>query len=165
MGMIITAATILWATLNAAGGSSEGYAYNTEMEGDRVAAQYVYKQSECGKYLSQHLKYNFEYDEQQRLVKKEVLKWDAAAEKWRKSYCLHYVYDMLGYSVEYALWNDSEKDYSQVLAKQTYDEIEDGALRVALYNWDSDNGEWEMKEHTLMMISSEDLLAKNELNL
>ena len=69
---------------------------------------------------------------------------------------------MLGYSVEYALWNDSEKDYSQVLAKQTYDEIEDGALRVALYNWDKADEEWEMQEHTLMMIPSGDLLAENE---
>lgn len=69
---------------------------------------------------------------------------------------------MSGYSVEYALWNDSEKDYSQVLAKQTYDEIEDGALRVALYSWDKAKGKWEMQEHTLMTIPSGDLLAENE---
>lgn len=165
MEMIITAATILWGALNAAGGTNGGFVYNTEMEGNRVSAQYVYKQSECGKYLSQHLKYNFEYDEQQRLVKKEFLKWDAAAEKWRKSHCMHYVYDMSGYSVEYALWNDAEEDYSKVLAKQTYDEIEDGVLRVALYNWDRADGEWKMQKHTLMMIPSGDLLAENELSL
>ena len=67
---LITATTILWTMLSAANGANEGFAYNTEMANNQVTSQYVYKQTDCGKYLSQHLKYNFTYDAQHRLIQK-----------------------------------------------------------------------------------------------
>lgn len=157
---LITATTILWTMLSAANGANEGFAYNTEMANNQVTSQYVYKQTDCGKYLSQHLKYNFTYDAQHRLIQKEVLKWDPCNESWKKDFCLLYTYSQFGYTVKYAPWNDATESYSQVTAKQTYDEIQNGAYRVALYNWDQDKSRWDMQKNTLMMIPSKDLMAK-----
>lgn len=159
---IITVATILLASLNASNNGS-GYVYNTEGSEDVVTATVVYKKSESGKYLSHHLKYNYTYDEQQRLVKKEALKWNFYSEKWEKSYCLNYVYDASDYSIEYALWNRSESDYADVVAKQTYDEKIDGAVAVASYKWDKNDKSWVMKDNVVMMNPGNTLLSFLEL--
>ena len=72
---ISTMTSLLMAAMNV-WNANGNFAYNTEMEGETVAAQVVYLKSEDGKYLSNHLKYNYAYDEEGRLAQKEVLKWD-----------------------------------------------------------------------------------------
>lgn len=159
---MITAATILLASLNASNNGS-GYVYNTEDSEDVVTATVVYKKSESGKYLSRHLKYNYTYDEQQRLVKKEAFKWNTYSEEWEKSHCLNYAYNASGYSIEYALWDKSESDYVNVVAKQTYDEHTDGSVAVASYKWNKSDKNWVMKDNALMMNIGKTLLTSLEL--
>lgn len=159
---IITVATILLASLNTLN-DDRGFVYNTEGSEDVVTATVIYKKSESGKYLSHHLKYNYTYDEQQRLVKKEALRWSSLSEKWEKSYCLNYEYDSFGYSIEYALWDKYESDYSDVIAKQTYDETIDGAVAVVSYKWDKSDKNWVVKDNVLMMNSGNTLLPSLEL--
>ena len=74
----ITVATIFLASLSVSDNDC-GFAYNVEMSDGAVTSQYVYKSSDDGRFLSYHLKYNYAYDERQRLVKKEILKWNAAS--------------------------------------------------------------------------------------
>lgn len=159
---IITVATILWASLNAFNNGNE-YVYNTEGSANVVTSKVVYKKSENGKYLSHHLKYNYTYDEQQRLVKKEALKWNLYSEKWEKSYCLNYIYDASGYSIEYVLWNRSTSDYADVVAKQTYDEKMDGVMVVASYRWDNKDKNWVIEDNIVMMNPGNTLLSSLEM--
>lgn len=161
---ISTVATILLTSLNTFN-NDFGFVYNTEGAENRITATVVYKKSENGKYLSHHLKYNYTYDDQQRLVKKEALKWDFYSEKWEKSYCLKYAYGAAGYSIEYALWNKSESDYTNEIARQTYDEQIDGAVIVASYKWDKNSKGWVMKDNTVMMNPGTILLSSLELKL
>lgn len=115
---IITVATILLASISLFNNGSE-YVYNTEGHEDVISSTVVYKKSENGKFLSHHLKYNYTYDEQQRLVKKEVLKWNSCSATWENSHCLNYEYGASGYSIEYALWNKSASEYGKGIAKQS----------------------------------------------
>lgn len=161
---IITVTTIFLASLNASNNGS-GYVYNTEASGDAVTATVVYKKSEDGKFLSHHLRYAYTYDEQQRLVKKEALKWDFWSERWEKSYCLNYVYDASGYSIEYARWNKAESAYSDTVAKQTYDEKLDGVVALTSYEWDKSDKDWVMKDNVLMMNPGNVFLSSLELEL
>lgn len=147
---IITVAAILCASLNAFDNGSE-YVYNTESSANGVTSKVVYKKSENGKYLSHHLKYNYTYDEQQRLVKKEALRWNLYSEKWENSHCLNYIYDASGYSIEYALWNRAESGYTEVVSKQTYDEKMNGALAVTSYRWDHKDNSWVVEDNIVMM--------------
>lgn len=159
---IITVATILMASLNAFNNVSE-YVYNTEGSDNVVTSTVVYKKSEGGKYLSHYLKYNYTYDEQQRLVKKEALKWNLYSEKWENSYCLDYIYDASGYSIEYALWNRVASDYTDVVAKQTYAEKMDGVMAVASYKWNNKGNGWVIEDNIVMMNPGNALLSSLEM--
>ncbi len=141
-----------------------GFAYNTEMANGVVSAKTVYHKSTDGKYLTQHLKYNYTYDEQQRLTKKEVLKWNGAAGKWEQSHCLIYVYDLAGYSVEYAMWNGKQGGYDAAIARQSYRDLQNGAVAVAQYRRDKADESWEVETNTVLLSAGTPLFAAAELN-
>lgn len=161
---LITVATIFLASLNMSDHDC-GYTYNVEMSDGIVTSQFVYKSSDDGRFLSQHLKYNYTYDEQQRLVKKEILKWDSFYKQWERKHCLNYVYDMFGYSVEYASWNAKEADYTDIVAKQIYDESMNNVVAITSYEWNKTAKNWIKKDNTLIMCPSEGLLSSLELKL
>ncbi|WP_373732047.1 DUF3836 domain-containing protein [Bacteroides heparinolyticus] len=158
----ITAATIFLASLNVSQKDCD-FAYNVETTDHAVTSQVVYKKDE-GKYLSHHLKYNYTYDAQQRLKKKEVLKWNSLSGKWEQSHCLNYVYDMLGYSIEYALWNEKVGGYTDATAKQIYDESASGIITVVSYKWNKSDSNWVVQNNTVMMNAGRNLLSSLELN-
>ena len=139
------------------------FAYNVEMANDAVVSKVVYKKIKDGKHLSHHLKYNYTYDEQERLVKKEVLKWNSAYERWEHSHCLNYVYDMFGFSLEYALWDEESVDYNKIVAKQVYNNIMDGAVTITLYKWNKLDNEWMEQSNVLAMNLDNNLLSSFEL--
>ena len=147
---ISTMTTILMASMNV-WNADGNFAYNAEMDGDAIAAQVVYLKSEDGKYLSNHLKYNYVYDEEGRLAQKEVLKWDAQDKAWKHSHTLNYTYDFTGYSIEYVAWNEKQQEYADVMAKQTYEENIAGTVAVALYQWDKADHHWIEQERNLLM--------------
>lgn len=143
--------------------AASSFVYNTEVsDDDTVTAQVVYRRSDDGKYLSHHLRYSYTYDEQQRLSRKEVLKWDNANGEWRKSHCLDYVYDESGYSVSYARWDARKETYAEAVAKQTYDERTEGIVYTAIYKRKATDGEWEMQCSNVMMHPGAKLLVLTE---
>lgn len=159
----ITTSMIALASMNMIHAVSS-FVYNTEVaaDDDTVKAQVVYRRSDDGKYLSHHLRYCYTYDEQQRLVRKEVLKWDSAAGGWRKSYCLNYTYEENGYSVSYAWWNAQKETYTEAVAKQTYDEQTEGVVYTTLYKRRASDGEWVIQGTNVMMHPGARLLAQTE---
>lgn len=161
---LITATTIFLMTMSLPKNATE-FAYNVEMTNENVTSQLVYKKSADGRYLSHHLKYNFAYDEQERLVRKEVLKWNAALGNWERSYCLDYSYDAYGYSVEYVMWNAEKETYAYAVAKQVYDESLEGSVTLAWYRKDRSSGEWVVENRTVMLKPDATLLAAQEADI
>ena len=68
--LVMTTIFVVTVVINAFGGNiQENFAYNEVMNGNQVESQIVYK-VENGKFLQNHLKYNFIYDTQGRTIQK-----------------------------------------------------------------------------------------------
>ena len=115
------------------GNIQENFAYNEVMNGNQVESQIVYK-VENGKFLQNHLKYNFTYDAQGRTIQKEALKWNEIEQAFERFYCLNYNYTEAGTDVEYALWDNKMNAYSDVKEKAVYLQAGDD-INYLSYKW------------------------------
>lgn len=124
------------------GNNQKAFAYNEVMNGNQVESQIVYK-VEDGKFLQNHLKYNFTYDAAGRTVKKETLKWNEIDRAYERTYCLNYNYSEAGTDVEYALWDDKTTSYSDVREKVVY--LQDGdSVNYLSYKWNEKDNDWNL---------------------
>ena len=88
--LVMTTIFVVTVVINAFGGNiQENFAYNEVMNGNQVESQIVYK-VENGKFLQNHLKYNFTYDAQGRTIQKEALRWNEIEQAFERFYCLNY---------------------------------------------------------------------------
>lgn len=125
--LVMTTIFVVTVVVNAFGGNSqENFAYNEVMNGNQVESRIVYKKVEDGKFLQNHLKYNFTYDAEGRMVRKETLKWDETEKAFEHFCCLNYHYTEAGTEVEYALWDNKTNAYSNVKEKTVYPKAGDG---------------------------------------
>ena len=107
--LVMTTIFVVTVVINAFGGNiQENFAYNEVMNGNQVESQIVYK-VENGKFLQNHLKYNFTYDAQGRTIQKEALKWNEIEQAFERFYCLNYNYTEAGTDVEYALMGQQDE--------------------------------------------------------
>ena len=98
--LVMTTIFVVTVVINAFGGNiQENFAYNEVMNGNQVESQIVYK-VENGKFLQNHLKYNFTYDAQGRTIQKEALRWNEIEQAFERFYCLNYNYTEAGTDVE-----------------------------------------------------------------
>lgn len=124
------------------GNNEKEFAYNEVMNGNQVESQMVYK-VEDGKFLQNHLKYNFTYDAAGRTVKKETLKWNEIEQAYERTYCLNYNYSEAGADVEYALWDSKTASYSDVKEKVVY--LQNGdSVNYLSYKWNEKNNNWNL---------------------
>jgi len=110
METIITAATVLTMYFNAINSNDVNFMYNGDMEDGVVNKIEVYEKN-ASKQMEQKMEYCYEYDEQGRLVNKEMLGWDEAKKEWIKSSRLTYKYYKNGYNVEVSYWNADKQQY------------------------------------------------------
>lgn len=137
---VIFAMTVM---INAIGGNIQNnFAYNTVMNGGQVESKMVYK-VEDGKYLQQHLQYNFKYDANNRILQKEVLKWNEIERAFERNYCLNYDYTETSTDVEYALWDSKTNAYSDVKEKAVY-LYEPGGVNYLSYQWNKKENDWNL---------------------
>ena len=118
METIITAATILAMYFNSATIDGSKYCYNADLSNGQVTTLYVYAQK--GEQLRNHLEYRYEYDEADRLVQKETLRWDAESQQWRRESCLCFSYNETGYTVEHCLWDSKLQAYAEAAEIAVY---------------------------------------------
>ena len=110
MESIITAATVLTMYFNAINSNDVNFMYKCDMEDGVVNKIEVYEKN-ASKQMEQKMEYCYEYDEQGRLVNKEMLGWDEAKKEWIKSSRLTYKYYKNGYNVEVSYWNADKQQY------------------------------------------------------
>lgn len=129
-----------------AGNVDDKYAYNYVMdENDQVQSELVYKAD--GKYLEHHLKYEYAYDEAGRVTKKEAYKWNEIKQAYERYYCLTYGYDADRVALEYALWNETDGDYTDGKQRTVYSLSFDG-VNYQAYEWDGGLNDWQLRaEH------------------
>lgn len=130
------------------------YVYNYNLENNIVSSQTVYCKNHDGKYIYPKLKYNFTYDDQQRIVRKEVQQWDVQSKSWKKSHCLNWIFTTDGFVIEYINWNKNANDYTEMQEKQVVIKLNDNFLSMSIFKWDQGNSNWTLKNNALVLNSS-----------
>ena len=97
MGSIITATMVLTMYFTAFNSNDVNNMYNIDKE--------------CSLRMEQKMEYCNDYDEQGRLVNKEMYCWDEAKKEWTRSIRLTYKYYKHGYNIEVYHWNREKQDY------------------------------------------------------
>ena len=139
----MTTIFVVTVVINAFGGNiQENFAYNEVMNGNQVESQIVYK-VENGKFLQNHLKYNFTYDAQGRTIQKEALRWNEIEQAFERFYCLNYNYTEAGTDVEYALWDNKTHAYFDVKEKAVYLQAGDD-INYLSYKWSKKDNDWNL---------------------
>lgn len=115
---------------------------NEVKEGDLITSKVIYRMDGA---LYRHLKYDFSYDDQNRMTAKEAFKWDGAADKWIPYFKITYFYANNEITMEYARWNERRKAYIDSVEKSVYELNEDN-LPVAYnnYKWNGSEIDWSM---------------------
>lgn len=142
----ITASTIMSLFMNISGtyDCDNRFAYNAEMQDGKVSAIITYDNT--GKYLSAKTRQTFTYDDNDRLVKKEIMKWDEGKQEWTKHICMNYTYDADNTVLDMLVWRNNEGSYVQS-QRMTYSAITGNATGVSLYSWNSGSKTYKLKDN------------------
>lgn len=132
------------------------YYYSNLGANELAEYQIVCVYDENGKHLKPKLKYLFTYDENNRVVKKEGLRWSNVENDWVHSFCLTFVYDDDSMVTEYAKWNKREKNYDECTEKAVYKINANMFASYSSYTRGFE-GEWKLENNCLINIPVETL--------
>ena len=150
--LVLSVVIAMTSVLNTVSGNNlPEFAYNTTTNGEQVESQTVYT-VENGKYLHPHLKYNYTYNADGSVSKKEVLKWSEIMQVFEKQYCLNFTHDLQENSIEYAVWDAKTDSYSDIKSKAVYQTRDSGQiLNYQSYEWNKKENNWNLAtEHTIL---------------
>ncbi len=105
----LLSALFLACGLSASAEKGKDLIYNSEEVNGLKVAETVYKAD--GNTLSNYMKYNYTYDEQNRMTKSEALKWDSEQNKWVKDICIRHTYNGQKVTTTYYKWDEKKGEY------------------------------------------------------
>ncbi|MCD8183012.1 MAG: DUF3836 domain-containing protein [Bacteroides sp.] len=133
---IALVAMVIVSVMNSEMKAQDNFITNEEAKNDLVVAKTIFKQD--GTYLYKHIRYEFTYDNENRLTGKIASKWDAAKEGWIPSFKIIYQYNGNEITMSYGLWNKSHEAYDKNIQKSVY-EMNDDNMPVAYQNYHTAN--------------------------
>ena len=120
-------------------------------------SQIVCVPDESGKYFKPKLKYLFTYDDNNRVIKKEALRWNVGENDWVNSYCLTHVYSDDSMVTEYAKWNKREMNYDECTEKIVYKMNANLFASYSYYERTLPDYKWVLKQNCLVDVPFERL--------
>ena len=134
-------AMVIVSVMNSEVKAQSSFITNEEVKNDLVVAKTIFKQD--GAYLYNHMRYEFTYDNENRLTGKIAAKWDSVKEQWTPYFKMSYQYEGSEITMSYARWNQSHKAYDKDIKKSVY-EMNDENMPVAFKNYkmDSEKSNW-----------------------
>ena len=106
---VIVSALLLVCGLNASADNKSNLIYNSEEVNGMKVAETVYKMD--GNTLANYMKYNYKYDDQNRMTESEALKWNSTKNTWGKDMCIRYAYQVKTMTTTYYKWNNKKGEY------------------------------------------------------
>ena len=106
---VIVSALLLVCGLNASADNKSNLIYNSEEVNGMKVAETVYKMD--GNTLANYMKYNYKYDDQNRMTESEALKWNSTKNTWGKDMCDRYAYQGKTMTTTYYKWNNKKGEY------------------------------------------------------
>lgn len=83
--------------------------YNAEEVNGLKVAETVYKMD--GNMLTNYMKYNYKYNENQQMTENMSQKWNSMKNRWDNDLCIRYTYDNKSITTEYYKWNARKKTF------------------------------------------------------
>lgn len=156
--MLITAALLFASMLNMTAQTSEKYFVNNNvMTNGKVTAVLT-----CEKVLdtfSLKLKTVYDFDQQGRVTKRELMKWNERKQQWVNLKRWTYSYDGDRTSIDFAVWNKHKGCYNPVRDRKVYDFISDKVICVNDYKRNDKLDDLQLMGSCLLMNNSTDELA------
>ena len=106
---VIVSALLLVCGLNASADNKSNLIYNSEEVNGMKVAETVYKMD--GNTLANYMKYNYKYDDQNRMTESEALKWNSTKNTWGKDMCIRYANQGKTMTTTYYKWNNKKGEY------------------------------------------------------
>lgn len=111
----------------------EPFYYDCSGLKDKHPSQIICKPDESGKHLQLHLKYDFTYDQANRLSQKDAYKWNAVKGEWTPYYKQTFTYNVNEIETHYAKWDKRKKAYTPVHEKAIYTLADSGVIAYTNY--------------------------------
>lgn len=83
--------------------------YNAEEVDGVKVSETVYKMN--GNILTNYMKYNYKYNDNQQVVENLSQKWNNNDQKWENNLCIKYIYDKKSVTTEYYKWNKKKQEF------------------------------------------------------
>lgn len=108
---ITLVATIAWMTnvTISAATLDNNLIYNAEEVNGVKVSETVYKMD--GTTLTNYMKYNYKYNDNQQMTENMSQKWNSSKERWENDLCIRYIYDNKSVTTEYYKWDSKKKDF------------------------------------------------------
>ena len=107
---VIVSALLLVCGLNASADNKSNLIYNSEEVNGMKVAETVYKMD--GNTLANYMKYNYKYDDQNRMTESEALKMEQHQRiHGGKDMCIRYAYQGKTMTTTYYKWNNKKGEY------------------------------------------------------
>lgn len=156
--MLITAALLFASMLNMTAQTSEKYFVNNNvMTNGNVTT--VHTCEIVLDTLSQKLKTVYDFDQQGRVTKRELMKWNERKQQWVNLKRWTYKYDGDRTSIDFAVWNKHKGCYNPVRDRKVYDFISEKVICVNDYKRNEKRDELQLMGSCLLMNNSNDVLA------
>ena len=108
--MFVLSAALLIASFTASARNNDGQLiYNPIEENGMTVGQTVYNMD--GNTLANYMKYNYKYDDQNRMTESEALKWNSTKNTWGNDMCIRYAYQGKTVTTTYYKWNSKKGEY------------------------------------------------------
>lgn len=134
-------AIVIASVMNSEVKAQDNFITNEEVKNDLVVAKTIFKQD--GAYLYKHMRYEFTYDAENRMLSKTASKWNSAKEEWTPYFKMTYNYEGNEIIMSYGRWNASHKAFDKDVQKSIY-EMNSQNMPVACrsYQKPADNSDW-----------------------
>lgn len=64
-----------------------------------------------GNILTNYMKYNYKYDDNQQVIENLSQKWNNDSQTWENNLCIKYIYDKKSVTTEYYKWNKKKQEF------------------------------------------------------
>lgn len=141
---VMCVALVFASVLNTNVMAQDNFVTNDVMTGDQVTSKIIYRNDGA---LYRHMKHDFKYDSQNRVIEKETFKWDSSKNDWMPYCKTNFTYNSDQVIMEYGKWSKKSKAYTEGIERSIY-EIDGFQVPVALqnYKWDNQNLSWKIVE-------------------
>ena len=126
-------AMIIVSVMNSEVKAQDNFITNEEVKNDLVVAKTIFN----------HMRYEFTYDNENRLTGKTASKWDSLQSRWTPYFKMSYQYENNEIIMSYARWNKAHKAYDKDMKKSVY-EMNEENMPVAYksYEKNSEKSNW-----------------------